>query len=371
MKISFKLPPEKDIIIFENQCCDEIIENVFEENYKYSILDNHSFLIYLNPLFIIKYIYLLIKNLNFKEKITRQLFHIYFLNIVGYINPKIVITYIDDNSIYSWLTQNYNDCEFIAIQNGIREKYHQNSISKLNHHHFYCFGDYDIKKHSDLGCTIDKGYPVGSFRVGLSLSNSKVSKKKYDICIISWNGRRDPNSIDPNSIDGTFARVLGFGNRKIDSIIKKYIGENNLKLVIALSTNTDYEKKYFKSLFGENIELIERRHSLSTYETVCMSNISISFASTMILEAIALGNKGISIQFEDPDFCFDYPKEIKYLYKDYTAFNKYMNDLLEMTDLEYQNKIKITKEYIMNNDSKNPPHRIISKHIENIIGERT
>ena len=69
--------------------------------------------------------------------------------------------------------------------------------------------------------------------MGLSLSNSKVSKKKYDICIISWNGRRDPNSIDPNSIDGTFARVLGFGNRKIDSIIKKYIGENNLKLVIA------------------------------------------------------------------------------------------------------------------------------------------
>ena len=50
-----------------------------------------------------------------------------------------------------------------------------------------------------LGCTIDKGYPVGSFRVGLFLSNNKVSKKKYDICIISSNGRCDPNSINPNN----------------------------------------------------------------------------------------------------------------------------------------------------------------------------
>ena len=364
------MPIEKDIIIFEKQCSDEIIENVFKENYTYSILDNTSYLIYLNPFFIIRYIYLLIKNLNFKEKITRQLFHIYFLNIVGYINPKIVITYIDDNSIYSWLTQNYNDCEFIAIQNGIRGNFDQSSLSKFKHQHFYCFGDYDIKKHSDLGCTIDKGYSVGSFRVGLFLSNNKVSKKKYDICIISSNGRCDPNSINPNNRYESLDRVSGFGNRKVDGIIKKYVGENNLKLAIALSTDADYEKKYFKSLFGDNIELIERRHSLSTYETISMSNISISYMSTMVLEAIGLGNKGISIHCEDTDLYFDYPNEIKYLYKDYTSFNKYMNDLLEMTDLEYVNKIKIVKEYVMNNDSKNPPHRIIRKHIENIIGKR-
>ena len=111
MKFSFKLPVEKDIIIFDKECSDQIIEKVFKENYQYSILDNRP-LIYLNLLFIIRYIYLLIRNLNFKEKITRQLFHIYFLNIVGYIKPKVVITYIDNNSIYSWLTKNYNDCEF-------------------------------------------------------------------------------------------------------------------------------------------------------------------------------------------------------------------------------------------------------------------
>lgn len=370
MKFSFKLPVEKDIIVFEQQCSDEIIENVFKENYKYSILDNYSFLIYLNPLFIIKYIYLLIKNLNFKEKITRQLFHIYFLNIVGYINPKVVITYLDNNSIYSWLTKNYNDCEFIAIQNGSRQKCDQIYLNNRNHHHYYCFGDYDIKKQSDLGCTIGKGYPVGSFRAGLLLSNSKFSNKnkKYDICIISTTGRRHPDNIK-ESIYG-HSIINAINNRKIDNLVKKYVVENNLKLSIALSTDTDYEKKYFRSLFGENIELIEHRHSLSTYEAICMSNISIGFMSTMILEAIGLENKGISIHFEDTDLYFDYPKEIKYLYKDYPSFNKYMNNLLEMTDHEYADKMKVIKKYVMNNDPKNPPHSIIRKHIENIIEER-
>ena len=370
MKFSFKLPVEKDIIIFDKECSDQIIEKVFKENYQYSILDNRP-LIYLNLLFIIRYIYLLIKNLNFKEKITRQLFHIYFLNIVGYINPKVVITYIDDNSIYSWLTKNYNDCEFIAIQNGNRGKCDQIKLNNKNHQHYYCFGDYDIKKQSDLGCTIDKGYPVGSFRSGLVLSNSKLSNKnkKYDICIISSGGRRHPDSIK-ESFHGHHQIIDAVNNRKIDRLVKKYIVENNLKLAIALSTDTDYEKKYFKSMFGENIELIEHRHSLSSYEAIYMSNISISFMSTMILEAIGLGNKGLSIHFEDTDLYFDYPKEIKYLYKDYTSFNKYMNGLLDMRDHEYTNKMKVIKKYIMNNDPKNPPHSIIKKHIEDIIEER-
>lgn len=366
MKISFKLPIEKDIIIFDKECSDEIADNIFEENYKYTILDTRSYLIYLNPIFIIRYIYLLIKNLNFKEKITRQLFHIYFLNILGYIKPKVVITYIDNNSIYLWLIQNYKKCDFIAIQNGIRQNFENSTYKNIcKHDHFYCFGNYDIKKHTDLGCIIDKGYSVGSFRAGLLLSNSKFSKKKYDLCIISSDGRRDPNIIKEIGI-----KNIAINNRKIDSVLKKYIIENNLKLVVALSTNNKNEKEYYRSVFGQDVMLIERSKPLSTYETINQSRVSVSFMSSMILEAIGLGNKALSIHFNDTNLYFDYPNEIKYLYKDYTLFNKYMNDLLEMTDLEYLNKIKLVKEYVMSNDSKNPPHRIIRKHIENIIGKR-
>ncbi len=362
MKITFRLPLQRDIIIFDRECSNEIVENLFKDNYKYFILDNHPRLIYLNPLFIIQFIYLLIKRLNFREKIKRQVFHIYILNIVRYIKPKLIITFIDNNSIYSWLTQNHNECEFIAIQNGLRQRCDSAELSTLNHQHFYCFGDYDIKKHSEFGCTIDKGYPVGSFRAGLVLSNHEFVKKKYDICIISSDGRQNPNAIKK-----TNDRIAAINNRKIDKIIKKYISDNNLQLVVALSTDNNYEKNYYKSVFGENVDMKERRDSLSTYETIRMSNVSVSFMSTMILETIALGNKGVSIHFEDTNLYFDYPETVRYLYKDYALFSKYMNELLQMTDSEYTKEIKNTRKDVMNNDSNNPPHKIIKKHIENII----
>ena len=366
MKISFKLPIEKDIIVFDKECSDEIVENVFKENYKYSILDNRSYLIYLNPLFIMRYIYLLIKNLNFKVKITRQLFYIYFLNILEHIKPKVVITYIDNNNIYLWLAQNYKKCDFIAIQNGVRQNFENSTYKDIcKHDHFYCFGNYDIKKHTDLGCTINKGYSVGSLRAGLLLSNSKLNKKKYDLCIISSDGRRDPNIIKEIGI-----KNIAINNRKIDSVLKKYIIENNLKLVIALSTNSKSEKEYYRSIFGQDVVLRERSKPLSTYETINQSRVSVSFMSSLILEAIGLGNKALSIHFNNTDLYFDYPNEIKYLYKDYTLFNKYMNDLLGMTEREYSNKIKTIKEYVMNNDALNPPHQIIKNHIDSIIRTR-
>ena len=349
--------------MLDKECSNEIIDPLLQPEIQFSVLDTRKYIIYINPIFLVKYIYLLVKYLNLKEKITRQLFHIYYLNIVKIINPKAIITYIDNNSIYLWLSQKYNDCEFIAIQNGLRQKFENHEYKKIcKHQHFYCFGEYDIEKHKSLGCMIKHSYPVGSYRVGLFQKKKSSINKEYDICIISSDGRRNPSTIQEKGIYD-----IAINNRKIDQLIYKYINENNLTLAIALSTNTINEKRYYKEIFGEEVTLIERSNEYSTYNTVSMSNISVSFMSTMILETIALGNKAISIHFEDTDLYFDYPKEIKYLYHDYNSFENYMNKLLEMSNQEYLQYIRTSKESAMNNNTDNPPHIMIKKHLNNII----
>ena len=291
------------------------------------------------------------------------MYHIYYQNIINYIKPKGVITYIVNNSIYLWLSQKYKKCEFIAIQNGLRqnfENYNYKDICK--HQHFYCFGMYDVKKHKTLGCSIKYSYPVGSFRAGLINNDQSHIKKEYDICIISSDGRRDPKIIKEKGI-----QEIAHNNRRIDQLLKKYIKDHKLSLVIALSTNNINEKEYFNNLFGHEVSLMPRTNELSTYHTVNKSKLSISFMSTMILETIALGSKAISIHFDNSDIYFDYPKEIKYLYKDYNSFCKYMNRLLSMSQEEYIEKIEITKELVMNNDINNPPHQLIKKHVQDIV----
>ncbi len=349
--------------MLDKECSNEIIDSLLKPDIKFSVLDTRKYTIYINPIFIVTYICLLIKYLNLKEKITRQLFHIYYLNIVRIINPKIIITYIDNNSIYLWLSQKHKDCEFIAIQNGLRQKFENYDYNKIcKHQHFYCFGEYDVKKHESLGCRIKHSYPVGSYRVGLYQKKKLLIDKEYDLCIISSDGRRNPDIIQEKGIQN-----IAINNRKIDQLIYKYINENNLRLVIALSTGSVDEKNYYREIFGGAVKLIDRSNEYSTYNTVSMSNISVSFMSTMILETIALGNKAISIHFEDTDLYFDYPKEVKYLYHDYNSFKNHMDKLLKMTDQEYLEYIKASKDLIMNNNIDHPPHLMIKKHLNNII----
>ncbi len=336
---------------------------MFSDKKQYSIVDSRDYTLYLNPLFIIKYIYLLLININLKEKLTKQIFHIYYLAILEYIKPKVVITYIDNNSIYLWLAKNYKKSNFIAIQNGIRQKFGNSDYKNIcEHDHFYCFGQYDIQKHFELGCKINNAYPVGSYRAGLMPVKDEKIVKKYDICIISSDGRREPNLIKEKGI-----RDIAFSNRKIDKLLHRYISLKNLNIVIALSTNTKEENNYYRNLFGNGIKMIGKTNSLSTYNLVNDCKLSISFMSTMLLETIGLGNKAISIHFDDTDLYFDYPKEIKYVYRDFKSFSKYMDTLLNMSDSDYENKIKNIKKYIMNNDKMNPPHMIIKRHINRII----
>ena len=43
------------------------------------------------------------------------------MTMLQFIKPIIVLTYIDNNSIYHWLCRNYKNSKFIAVQNGIRQ----------------------------------------------------------------------------------------------------------------------------------------------------------------------------------------------------------------------------------------------------------
>ena len=132
--------------------------------------------------------------------------------MLQFIKPIIVLTYIDNNSIYHWLCRNYKNSKFIAVQNGIRQVLGNERYKKYRHDIFYCYGEYDIEKHKQLGCSCNEAHPIGSLRAGLIRNESDINIKKYDICLISSDGRRDPDLIKDQNI-----RKIALENRKIDS----------------------------------------------------------------------------------------------------------------------------------------------------------
>tara|TARA_Y100001970_G_C14208077_1_gene845259 strand:- start:1756 stop:2361 length:606 start_codon:yes stop_codon:yes gene_type:complete len=199
-------------------------------------------------------------------------------------------------------------------------------------------------------------------RVGL-LDNNKYEKNiLHDICLISSDGRRDPDIITDHNI-----RKIALENRKIDLLIKRYCEEQSIRLIVALSPGTDHEKEYFRSIFGSDIKFSENTDPLSTYRLLRNCNLAVSFMSTMLVEALSLDCKALAIHFNKEIKFFDYPKDIIHQFIDYDHFSKSMTKLLDMSPDAYNQEIEKTKTYVMNNNQELPPHIVIKDHINNII----
>ena len=126
-KFKFKLPYQKDILIFDDQGSEEILKYVIEENYEYYIYDTKEINIYLN----IYFLFIFFKNILDKEieaSFIKKLYIIYIKSEIELINPKLIITYNDDNAIYHYIIPFLDNIKCMALQNGLRERFIRNRI---------------------------------------------------------------------------------------------------------------------------------------------------------------------------------------------------------------------------------------------------
>ena len=102
--IYFKKPIKRDIVIFDKVGA-EIIQYYLKE--KATILEVR--LESINIFILFKTIF------NFKK--DKSILQNYIYNFINYINPKIVITHVDNNEFFFKLKKNFPKIKFIAIQN--------------------------------------------------------------------------------------------------------------------------------------------------------------------------------------------------------------------------------------------------------------
>ena len=82
------------------------------------------------------------------------------------INPKVIITFIDNSSYYHWLCKRYKGAHFFAIQNGNRTNGQLEKTIIQYHEHFYCFGNYDRDRYARFDHHGDFFHPIGSLLGG-------------------------------------------------------------------------------------------------------------------------------------------------------------------------------------------------------------
>jgi len=374
-KIKFKSPPKIDILIFE-RLGSQRIENIVLPGSPAYIFDSKLEEVFVSVK-IIYYFIIYLRHFRLQgvgdvrklgNEVLGQLWRIYILSCIKGFLPKVVVTSIDNYSVFHWLCAHYPDAEFMAIQNGSRTRVEFKG-RKMPYRigHLFCFGKYEQDMYSELGYKIDHYYPVGSLLASYyKYRDTEKSAPEYDICVVScWRG---------NIGNGPDVQRTMESMRKMDLFISRYIQEYELKASVLLRSAPDSpdrcipvygdEKDYYKGIYPESAVLISPDFKeRNIYREMDKSNFIVSFGSTAVREAFGWGKKVLYCDFTGTKLYNDYDPVILFETENYDLFKKRFNEIRGMPYEEYRRDTKAYAAYVMGYDFNCPAHLFIRQKI--------
>jgi hypothetical protein len=306
MRFGFEKLNKVDILVYDQERIEDL-SNYLLKNFSFDVLytrkekfNLHPYLLVYLLLYVGKAISLYLipspaKGISFLSLLYLQ----YFRSYIRMTEPKIILTFIDNDIRFYTLKQYFPEIEFWAIQNGSRcifdaskwiPGYYENE-TRFAFDRFYCFGKFEESLYLKYGHSRINFYPVGSFflDVFVSLYGKSKKKKRYDICLIS-NFQAEHDSKEDKGIIRA--------NLKLSRYLARFVQESKTKIIVALRTSSDLEKKYFQRYFGESVEFTNKKENkFASYLAIQESELAVTFFSTLGFEALSMGTKTIFVNY--------------------------------------------------------------------------
>jgi surface carbohydrate biosynthesis protein len=299
------LPPQKKKYLFYDGAFNQFfIKRTFPKN-SYSILYTRGEIFNL---------FIIIKNfLSFKFSLIK-----YFETYIKYIDPKFIITFIDNNILFFKL-QLSNNIIKISIQSAWRTSVDDDIINFDKNHYKKKFQtNFFLTYNNSIGKIYSKFLDGKNISIGSFQSNTiKVFKEKkiFDILYISsWSNVNDNFKIY-NKLTW-----LDFDKPQKDLVLNLYNYSLKYKknFYILGKRNDPNEKKYYQKILGKkNWRYLSRSksHGFDSYRYVDLSKIVITMNSSLGYESISRGNKTIFFSIREKSFNlnslrFGWPKKV-------------------------------------------------------------
>ena len=343
MKFTFILPKKKDFLIFD-------LPNLFViEKYinkkKFLTLEIRKKIINISILFI-----------SIFSRHTKKLSHNYIINYIKYADPKIIITYIDNNPFFFSLKKFFPNKKFICIQNGF-SLFHINNYHKLKWDcdYFFCFSNQFKKIYKKI--VNGKVITLGSMKNNMIKIQNEEKNKKNIITFISSFSNLDLYYKYNNKFYSK--EEFFYPEKKIINFLINYCREKNFKLFIALkkSKEESLEKEFYQKLiykknikdFYRIVKFSRKVDQFSSYKLIDKSKLSIYIDSTLGLESLGRGNKTVCFGLRKKTnknlrFCFEkeIPDEGEFWINDYNSkkMTSILNRVLKMKPIQWKRILK-------------------------------
>jgi len=284
-KKNYKLPKKNQILIYDSIGSDPILfllKKIID--FKPHVMSTRGEIINI-PILILNLV-----KLKFKKKS-------YIYKYIEIVNPKIIITFIDNNIEFYKINSVFPYKKTVFIQNGWRS-YHSDVFQKFS------MADnvkekFNVDKMLVFGSEIGKEYSKyieGEYKVIGSLKNNNNTisnkKNKFIIYVSQW--------MDSNFyIDEKKFNNLNYSypcDKIIIPILINFATKNKYEFYILtrsnfLSENEKLEINYFKNTFNKNINFFKKNDFRDSYEIIDLAEIVTGVDSTLLYESIARKNK--------------------------------------------------------------------------------
>jgi surface carbohydrate biosynthesis protein len=293
----------------------------------------------------------------------------YFAALIEEINPKVVLTFIDNSGLFneiSFILRDRTSIKFIAIQNGCRFSENSN-IKDTFATDFFCFGQREIDLYKSSGSRIETFHKVGSIVDSYYRKKKRnLQIKKYDICIVSQLSPRHQYA-HPKTYKA-FESIVSYTN--------KFCVNHNLSLCIAMRRGNksdkeafDWELKWFSERLGSFASIFPNdEYTYSSYSLVDCSSVTIGQHSSLLYEGLGRKNKIFFCNFSGTrEYNFKGSNVLNLNYKNYLAFEKKLLYILGITYKAYTTYMEFNASYYVNYSSSNPTYIAIKRKIKQFL----
>ena len=348
MKIKF-LKLKKKKIIFDYETGLNLIKYLKLNKKHYFIFNIFPKEIYLSLELLINFFKLLINNSNYKNIYNLNFLNfLYLISFFKTINPKSILTYLDNSLIVSTIAYNFPNTKIISIQNGVRSKFILDNY-KLFLDNYYSFSQSEKKLLSANNSKFRKLIPIGSISSKYYYTKHKYKKKEFDLCLVcQLPGAIDQLNFTPKYNQKTKNQLKFKVKKSIDKMnfyLSKYCQEKNLKIAICLRGKEETLKLNYQNLFSKNCKIFEmdskKINEGKTYEIMSKSRIIVGFNTTCVRESWGF-NKAIYIDYTGTkhfnEICNNEMLIIRN--QSYSYFRNKLDYLLSLNKSAYEEKIK-------------------------------
>jgi surface carbohydrate biosynthesis protein len=282
----FKKPQKSDILIYDTY------PRSLEEILKY-----HTYTT-LHVRFEQINIYIYFKSLSRGIHGPKKMFINYIYTYIMEVQPKLIITYIDNKIDFYNISNSFPTIKTLFIQNGLRDNldiFFCETQQGKNHK-----VDYMFVHNQYIGMEYKKRIEGKVIPIGSLLNNSfqKISKVKPGriVYISTWGGE--------NEMDSPYLIYLGNGSKlkvnwsvfyEAESIVLKFLTNwcnlNKKELTIVGRGNNEEFKYYTGLIPNYNFNFAQKKTEHTSYEIISTAEIVVSIDSTLGLESFSRGIK--------------------------------------------------------------------------------